>query len=219
MANVSNIRPFIQKWEGGLSRNTNDKASINPAPWTYKGLNGWHTNKGVTYTTFVGLATKLGYALTADNFFTMPDKIWDAIFKNGYWNTWYLDDLKSQAIADLIVDFCWGSGANGSFQSIRKYLATKNITVASRFEAVKELNKLAFFNEETIFTELVKHREQFFRSLNQPTFLNGWLNRLNSLNKFGLDAIAKKKIKLIIGGVLLLIVIGSTIFYLLKRNK
>lgn len=40
LANVSNIRPFIQKWEGGLSKNPNDTASSNPAPCTYKGVSG-----------------------------------------------------------------------------------------------------------------------------------------------------------------------------------
>lgn len=196
MASVSNIRPFIQKWEGGLSRNTTDTASKNPAPWMYKGVNGWHTNKGVTYKTFVSFAPKLGYAITPDNFFGMPDAIWDAIFKNGYWDAWYLDKMNSQAIADLIADFSWGSGANGSFQSIRKYLLTKAYTVNSRLEAVEALNKLSFLNETEIFNELVAWRESFFKSLSTfGTFGKGWLNRLNDLQKFGLETIQKKKLK------------------------
>ena len=80
MAKVSNIRSFIQAWEGGLSRNTTDSASSMPAPWMYKGVTGWHTNKGVTYKAFVGLANKVGYEISAENFFTMPDRIWDGIF-------------------------------------------------------------------------------------------------------------------------------------------
>lgn len=195
MASVSNIMPFIQKWEGGLSRNTADSASKNPAPWTYKNQNGWHTNKGVTYTTFVSLAPKLGYAITPDNFFLMPDAIWDAIFKNGYWDTWYLDKMNSQAIADLIADFSWGSGANGSFQSIRKYLSQKGIAVNSRLEAVEAINKLSFANETEIFLELVQWREAFFKSLGSfATFGKGWLNRLNDLKTFGLETIQKKKL-------------------------
>lgn len=196
MAAVSNIRPFIQKWEGGLSRNTTDTASNNPAPWPYKGITGYHTNKGVTYTTFVSLAPKLGYAVTAENFFTMPDKIWDAIFKVGYWDTWYLDKMNSQAIADLIADFSWGSGANGSFQSIRGYLKNKGVIVESRLEAVEAINKLAFMNETDIFQELVSWRAAFFKGLSTySTFGKGWMNRLNALQAFGLDTIQKKKLK------------------------
>lgn len=196
MASVSHIRPLIIKWEGGLSRDTADNASSMPAPWPYKGLTGWHTNKGVTYKTFVALAPKLGYAVTPENFFLMPDAIWDAIFKNGYWDPWYLDKMNSQAIADLIANNAWGSGVNGSFQSIRKYLATKGYTVNSRLEAVEAINKLSFLNEEQTFLELIKWREDFFRSLADfPRFGKGWLNRLNDTKNFGLETIQKKKLR------------------------
>lgn len=196
MASVSGIRPFIQKWEGGLSRNTADSASSNPAPWTYKGVNGWHTNKGVTYKTFAAMAPVLGYQNNAENFFNMPDEIWDKIIKVGYWDTWDLDNMNSQAIADLLIDFSWGSGASGSFKSIKKYLATKGVTVNNQKEAVQAINKLSFLNEETTFLELVKWREAFFRSLNSfATFGRGWLNRLDALKTFGLETIQKKKLK------------------------
>jgi lysozyme family protein len=192
MAKVSNIRAFIQKWEGGLSRDPNDRASSNPAPWPYKGKDGWHTNKGVTFTTFSSLAPRLGYAVTAENFFTMPDKIWDSIIQAGYWDSWDLDNMNSQAIADLLLDFAWGSGVGGSFNSIKKYLATKNKIVNNRTEAVKALNEISQFNEQTVFLELITWREKFFKSLNQPTFINGWLNRLNDLKNYGLNTIKKK---------------------------
>lgn len=216
MANVSNIRPFIQKWEGGLSRNTADSASSNPAPWVYNGLTGWHTNKGVTYSTFSSLSSKLGYANSADNFFKMPGDIWDAIYKTGYWDPWYLDKLNSQAIADLIADFSWGSGANGSFQSVRKYLEAKGYPVNSRLEAVEALNKLIILNETKIFSELVAHREAFFKSLSSyATFGKGWMNRLNALKTFGLETIAKKKIKIIVIAVVLIVMVAAigTYFY------
>jgi lysozyme family protein len=196
VASVSNIRPFLLAEEGGLSRKTSDKASANPAPWVYNGLTGWHTNKGVTYTTFSSLAAKLGYANTADNFFKMPDSIWDKIFKNDYWNAWYLDQLNSQAIADLLADFSFNSGPGGSFNSIQKYLDTKGIHVANRMQAVAALNKIALLNEQTIFLELIAHREAFYRSLSDFS-LNGkgWLSRLGKLKAFGLETILKKKLK------------------------
>lgn len=193
MANSSNIRPFIQKWEGGLSRNPADTASRNPAPWPYNGQTGYHTNKGVTYSTFASLAPQLGYTITPENFFTMPALIWDGIFKIGYWNPWELDRMRSQIIADFIADFAYMSGTQGSFNSIKKYLAGKGISVSTRGQAVDALNKLSLGNEQQIFTELVAHREAFFKSLNQPTFINGWLNRLNNLKDFGLKTLLKKK--------------------------
>lgn len=220
MANVSNIRPFIQKWEGGLSRNAIDTASAHPAPWPHNGVTGWHTNKGVTYGTFASLAPKLGYTITPENFFAMPDHVWDSIYKNGYWDTWYLDKMNSQAIADLIADFSWGSGANGSFQSIRKYLATKNIIVDSRLTAVEALNRLALVNEKQIFLELVQWREKFFRSLSTfSTFGKGWLNRLTALKEHGLETIDKKKNKTIVIVLVLAVVVFCIYKYYYKPNK
>lgn len=217
MANVSNIRPLIVKWEGGLSRHKSDTASALPAPWTYNGYNDWHTNKGVTYATFLGLAPKIGYSITPDNFFTMPDTIWDAIFKVGYWNPWNLDELKSQAIADIIVCFAWGSGVTGSFNSIKKYLATKGINVSNTSQAVDALNKISFLNEKKIFEELISWREQFFKSLNQPIFLRGWLNRLNDIKQFGLNTIKKKRIKIGIAVAVILIVSVACVYFVTKK--
>jgi len=193
MANSSNIRPFIQKWEGGLSRNPADTAARNPAPWPYNGQTGFHTNKGVTFTTFTAQAPRLGYAITPDNFFAMPAFIWDGIFKTGYWDPWELDRMNSQIIADFIADFAYTTGVSGSFNSIKKYLATKGIAVNNRSQAVDALNRLSLGKEQQIFTELVAHREAFFKSLNNPTFITGWLNRLNNLKDFGLKTLLKKK--------------------------
>lgn len=216
MANVSNIRSFIQKWEGGLSRQTADNASSYPAPWQYNGLTGWHTNKGVTYKTFSSLAAKLGYSNTAQNFFNMPDDIWDKIFYYGYWQPWGLDNLKSQAIADFIANASWGSGLTGSFNTIKKYLATKNINVSTREQAVEALNKLSALNETDIFLELIEWRNNFFKTLSDfSTYGKGWLNRSAELKQFGLQTIAKKKIKIAVIVVVVIVIIASigTFFY------
>lgn len=208
MASVGNIRPFIQKWEGGLSRQTADNASSYPAPWTYKGVTGWHTNKGVTYKTFSSLSSKLGYANTAENFFAMPDDIWDKIFYYGYWKPWGLDGVKSQAIADFIANASWGSGLTGSFNTIKKYLATKNISVSTKEQAVAALNKISLLNEKQIFTELIEWRNNFFRSLSDfSVYGKGWLNRSSDLFKHGLETIAKKKTKIVAIVVILTIII------------
>lgn len=200
MANNTHIRSFIQSWEGGLSRSTSDAASANPAPWLLNGVGGYHTNKGITFSTFSNLAPSLGYDITADDFFNMPDAVWNSIFKNGYWDVWGLDGVNSQAIADLLADFSWGSGAAGSLRSIEKYLATKGYSVSNFSQAVAALNELsAGNNEENIFLELIKWRENFYVSLSEPGNIEGWLNRLErgegpkqSLLQFGLQTIKKK---------------------------
>lgn len=215
MASHKNIVPFFLKWEGGLSRDTKDSASNNPAPWPYKGLTGWHTNKGITYTTFVTMAPRMGYDITPDNFFIMPNEIWGKIMKGGYWDPYQLDDMQSQAIADTVVSWAWGSGIVGSFKQFKKYLATKNINVNIHTDVTRAFNELVnASNEEKIFLELAEWRANYFKSLNQPHWLQGWLNRLEEFKKFGLETIKKKRIRItLIAGALILIVIGSLVYY------
>ena len=110
MANYTAAIPFIKKAEGGLSRVKTDSASAHPAPWPYNGHSDWHTNKGVTYQTFAALAPKLGYAITPENFFAMPDAIWYKIYKT-YWDSAKGDLIDSTAIAIALVDWYYNGSA------------------------------------------------------------------------------------------------------------
>ena len=216
MADSINIRPFIEEQEGGLSRAKTDTASKLTAPWTYKGYNDWHTNAGVTYESFIGLAPILKYAITPDNFFLMPDKIWGAIFKRGYWDQLELDNIKSQVIADTILTWAWGSGVTGAYKQLQKFLLKKGITVNSKKQVDDAFNNLVnVFNEKQIFLELCEARKAFFISINQPANLKGWLNRLEKFKTFGLNTIVKKKLKIITVALILIVIIGAigTFYY------
>lgn len=195
MASIKNVVEFTKAWEGGLSRDAGDKASANPAPWTYKGLTGWHTNRGVTFTSFVGNAPKLGYAVTPENFFNMPDEIWMKIAKKIYWDGLLLDQVRSEAVAAALFNWIWGSGDYGAGNSLKKYLFEKHGIVATTdAQQVEAINKLTLTKgEQKIFLELIDWREQFFRSIGQPQNLQGWLNRL----KFGSGSGANRKISML----------------------
>lgn len=190
MADSKQIVPFFYKWEGGLSRNENDSASDFPCPYPYKGVVGWHTNKGVTWETFVSNSEKLGYAATADNFFRMPHEIWHKIFKKSYWDVYDLDNCKYQSIANVIVSWSWGSGAFGAEVQLARFqrdvmgINDSNIT---KTEIVENFNALSPSKEKEIFDKLCDWRESFFRKIarngGNSKFLNGWLNRLNAFRK------------------------------------
>lgn len=199
MAEAKQIIPFILQWEGGLSRDKNDSASKNPAPCTYKGISGYHTNKGVTYTTFTTLAKPLGYEPSCENFFLMPNEIFLKIFKTGYWNGFKLDEYKSQKIANLIVSWAWASGNYGAYKQIKKYLLKNyNITLTGTYN--EKINQIRdYFNskkgadEKDHYDKLIEAYRNFYISLNQPTFIKGWINRLNSLVDFSDVTNAVKK--------------------------
>ena len=193
MADIKAIIPFTYKWEGGLSRATTDTASKNPSPYEYKGVKGWHTNKGITYPVFKEGSKTLGYEDNAQNFLTMPEDIWLKIAKNKFWDVLKLDTVKSQAVANLMFSWIWGSGYAWRNRMVN-YLKTKGIDWNKNdFSALaKNLNSLTDKEgEKKIFDELVEQKKQFLLSLNQPANEKGWLRRLDDLKNYSYTLIGK----------------------------
>jgi len=228
MINYKNIVPFIKIKEGGISANPKDSASNNPSPCG-KDSKGYpyHTNKGIQWATFKALASKGGYTASCDNFLKMPDDIWNKIYKIGFWDEVQGDRIQNQAIANTFVEMVWGSGigsvsrgtgAVGWLNSFFKKNYNQNLTTITQM--VDFVNKLD--NEgktPDLFEKLNNFRVAKYKSLNQPTFLSGWLNRLNSfyiLNKpYALSSANKTSI----GLGILLIVAGATLYYKYARTK
>jgi lysozyme family protein len=172
---------FQYNWEGGLSRALTDTASSNPCPVSFNGKTGWHTNKGVTWTTFVSLAPALGYSPTADNFFAMPRSIWDKIYKHGYWNPFGLDQMKSESMAAVIVSWAWGSGVQGATNRLESFMKSKYNYQGGRSRLpIRDFidNLVKTHNENEIFHSFCDERARQFRAMNQAANLQGWLNRL-----------------------------------------
>jgi hypothetical protein len=193
MADIKYITGFTEKWEGGLSRATTDTASKNPSPYTYKGQTGWHTNKGVTYSAFKSLAPRLGYKDTAENFLNMPQDIWLKIAKVGYWDIINLDAVKSQAIANLMFSWQWGSGYSWR-NRVQRYLVSKGInwSISDLKGLPNKLNELSDKQgEKKTFDELIEQKKQFLVSLNQPANERGWLRRLEDLKNNGYTFLGK----------------------------
>jgi len=184
---LKKLAPFIQRWEGGLSRDPKDTASKAPAPWTYKGVNGWHTNKGVTFATFQSLASKLNYKITPENFFFMPDDLWLKILKNGYMKPWNLEPINHlPRIQAVIITWSWGSGVGGATTRLQKFLKDetgKNIN--GRNQIIQTLkNNINTFNELDWFHKLCDRRLADYKKM--PTWNQhgkGWTNRLNDFRK------------------------------------
>ena len=228
MVNYKNLVPFIKIKEGGISGTPKDSASKNPSPCG-KDRQGYpyHTNKGVQWATFKGLASKGGYTASCDNFLKMPDDIWNRIYKVGFWDEIQGDRIKNQAIANTFVEMVWGSGigsvsrgtgAVGWLNSFFKKNYNQNLT--SITQMVDFVNKLD--NEgktPELFEKLNNFRASKYKALNQPAFTKGWLNRLNAfyiLNKP--YAISKKEKTSITLGVILIIA-GATLYYKYARTK
>lgn len=228
MADYKNIIPFIKRAEGGLSSATTDTASRNPSPCG-NGKNGkpYHTNKGIQWITFKGLASKGGYSATCSNFLNMPDSVWNKVYKTGFWDAIKGDQIKNQAIANTFVEMTWGSGLgcsnfpkckSGTIPFLNQFFKRYyNVNLSSVNEFVDYVNKLDEQGKSSeLFEKLNQFRANKYKALNQPKNLQGWLNRLSGfyiLNKPYALSKQEKNVSTGLGGVVAILVIA----YLYKR--
>jgi lysozyme family protein len=182
MANHKAIIPFIKKWEGGLSKAKTDSASKTPVP----DGSGYHTNKGVTWKTLDGWKVRLGITnldALIKTFYAMPDAIWEKVYKWGYWDAIRGDEIKSQAAADILVDWAWGAGPGRAIEKLQDFLKLTN-TFKMDNATLQALNNATTANEATFIKDFADFKLKWYTTLpgQEPNY-KGWTNRLNDLYK------------------------------------
>jgi lysozyme family protein len=160
-ADCHRIVPFILKWEGGWVNNIHDA--------------GGETNKGIAYKTW-----KHYYgAACHDSFMIMPVAKWEHIYKDGYWDVVHGDQIKSQKIAEVLAEWCWGSGSAIPIKAVQRQL---HIQVDGVF-GVGTLRAINAAQEKALYEALVTDRFKFLAHLPQYAssnwiFTDGWYNRM-----------------------------------------
>jgi len=168
MAKAEILRPFVLSWEGGFVNDPADK--------------GGATNKGVTLTTFRSV---FGKEKTVEDLKCISNTQWLEIFKKYYWDKWKADNIQSQAIANLLADWVWMSGAHG-IKLPQKVLGVKQDGIVGGI-TIGAIN--GYPNQKELFNRLWEERESFFNRIavkGQQRFLKGWLNRLNGIQYYRL---------------------------------
>ena len=162
-ADCHRIVPFILKWEGGFALLPNDP--------------GGQTNKGVTWWTWQKF-----YGKTHDEFLHMPADKWEYIYKVGYWDVMHGDEIKSQDIAEILAEWCWGSGTSVPAKAVQRALGLRADGVMGE-ATVAAINAA---DQETLYQTLITDRFRFLAHIPYYTptnwaYIDGWLNRMTDL--------------------------------------
>lgn len=175
---TGNIDNDVNNWillkEGGISTNKNDSASNYPLKGKYI-VNGVtyvdpHTNKGITYKTFVDTLPKLGLTPTPQLFLSMPNDLVFKIYKKNYADA-YNENSGNKMIDHMLGLWAWGSGVGGEKLLVDNFIKLKG----------KSLNKLYNENKQKLFDDLTLYRIEFYKKLAEKKpqnqqFLKGWIN-------------------------------------------
>lgn len=171
MANINLYTPFLASWEGGFVKLPGDP--------------GGYTNKGITLATW----KSMGYDKDGDGDIDVNDlraitnEDMETILKEKFWDKWKADNITSQSIANLLVDWLYNSGAYGIKIPQRVLGVAQDGKVGPKTLAAINNTK----DKKALFEKLKEARANYLRNLvkNKPSnskFLKGWLRRVNAIN-------------------------------------
>jgi lysozyme family protein len=193
MADYRKILQHVRVFEGGYSADPVDNASRNPSPVMgldkrYPGL-PVHTNKGVTWSTWMNYARKKGFPATGDSFVNMTEAQWVDLLKTLYWDAVKGDSIRSQGVAEMLFEAVWGGGSKSLNEQLQRYLQAKGfssvivdgvvgpITVQAINGATKT-NK----EEQDMILYLTNERLKYLQGLNDWwKYSKGWTRRVQEL--------------------------------------
>ncbi len=169
MADVKLLTPKILAFEGGY---VNDPLDA-----------GGATNKGVTLETW----RQVGHDENRDGKIDELDikllTVEDAtmVLKKFYWDKWHGDDIKTQGIAEILVDWIWASGVWG-IKIPQKILGLQSdgIVGVGTLAAVNN-----FKDQHDLFLKIQNARIDFIngiilRNPSQVKYEKGWKKRIMS---------------------------------------
>lgn len=186
MAKIENIIRHILKWEAGVTYNELDLrqlyAKATRKGWSNHPLDrGGPTMCGVTLNTYKTYNKAKGLpnptvaelkALTYDE--------WKGCLKM-YWDYCKADKIENQSIANLVVDWYWGSGKAG-IKLMQKAIGVYADGVIGR-KTLAALNKEDTQSTfDAIYAARAYHFHRVALNYNLNIFLNGWLARLADLH-------------------------------------
>lgn len=103
------------------------------------------------------------------------------LLKTHYWDRWQADRIRSQGLANILVDWVWASGANG-IKIPQRLLGLKpdGIVGPVTLDTLNSVNPVNFF--QVVKEERIRFCRQICeRDPSQRVFLQGWINRIDDI--------------------------------------
>jgi len=170
VAKFEDLLPFIEKWEGGF---VNDPLDL-----------GGATNRGVT----IGTWKAVGYDIDGDGDIDEDDvrkitreDMAECVLRPHFWNLCKADRIKSQSIANILVDWVWTSGLV-AIKQVQTRLGVK----ADGIVGEKTLEAINSAQQRGLFFDIKSLRVAYVENIchQNPTnkrFLRGWLRRIEDI--------------------------------------
>lgn len=170
MADINKLAPFIHRWEGGFVNDPVDQ--------------GGATNMGVT----IGTWRQVGYDKDGDGDIDVDDlklltwnDVMSRVLKPHYWDRWRADEIRSQSLANILVDWVWASGTHG-IKIPQQILGVKADGIVGP-KTIAALNARA---PRELFAQIKQARLNFVDNIvrkkpSQKRFINGWKYRINEI--------------------------------------
>lgn len=196
MADIDRIIPFILRFEAGVRPKAGEGAEelfdrARRYGWSDDPLDtGGATMCGVTIGTYRDYCRRKGYpSPTKERLKEIPFRQWREILHTLYWDRWKADGIRSQALANILVDWVWASGVNGIKIPQRILGVTADGIVGQ-----KTLAALNGADASALFGQIRAARINFCEDIvrrrpSQRKWLNGWLNRIKAINPDGTFAL------------------------------
>ena len=171
MAKIELLTPKILQWEGGYQCYKEDSGN-----WFREKLIG--TNKGITPATYF---TAFGVEPTVEDMKNLTDKQVEQILKKYYWDKWKADLIINQSVAEICVDWVWGSGVWGIKIPQRVLNVSGDGIVGEK--TLFAINN--YHDQELLFNKIKQARITFIENIiiakpKNAKFRKGWLRRINS---------------------------------------
>lgn len=178
MADINFTIRHIKQWEGGFINDPLDS--------------GGATNMGITYNTFKRFCLDNNRSIpTIDDLKNISKGDWTSIFLQGYWNKWQANLIEDKYIATMLVDWVFNSGKWGIIIP-QRLLKVKQDGIVGEIT----INAVNSHDPDYLFEELKWARIEFVKDIvrNKPTqerFLNGWINRIESIKANSIHSLGK----------------------------